>query len=514
MGASEEHHAASAGRSKAVAPRSAAVLCGLRAGGGRTGTVGGTKRVTRSSSPPPPRAQLVSTKSRGEVQTRRTTCIGGPQLGQRAARGSGGVRWRRLLARVVLPDPPADGGERDGTAGMEQAAVADVHTAFGHDMREEAPEKLEDVEMGRPEAGTAHFSGGKRNAAVRERDEAVVGDGDLADRGGAGGEGGMAGVVGLRVDVPREGPDLGIALRQEPGVGHGVCEAGAGEGREGCDGDKDGGAGGPPGRAVLGEPPTGHTVREVRVILQLPAPGVEDAGAPRQVGPQAALVGGEAFEGERRGGAQGVVGGTLVRADAGAQGLRDREGPQEVWPGQLCVEVGLKPRRGFVLLTLGAVPVAAGMLDTVVSPTGWTRREAMAVVAAAALWEGAEDLAVCKGQLGGALQGRWSKDGADLAEGCPGRSLPSYVNAVSGGEGREQRRSVERSKLLTAASAAYLNLALEPTPYSLRFASAFRRGSPRAVSPLSLQRGKPLLLKHPCTRRGKLIPVQRVRTAA
>jgi hypothetical protein len=125
-----------------------------------------------------------------------------------------------------------------------------------------------------------------------------------------------------------------------------------------------------------------------------------------------------------------------MRADEGSQGLRDREGYQEVWPGQLFVEVVLKPLLGFVLLTLGAVPVAAGMLDTVVSPTGWARIEAMAVVAAAALLDGAEDLAVCKGQLGVALQVLWSKDGADLAEGRHGRSLPSYVNAVSGGEGR------------------------------------------------------------------------------
>jgi hypothetical protein len=45
MGASKEHGDTAAGRSQAVTPRSTALLCGLRAGGGRTGAVGGTGRV-------------------------------------------------------------------------------------------------------------------------------------------------------------------------------------------------------------------------------------------------------------------------------------------------------------------------------------------------------------------------------------------------------------------------------------------------------------------------------------
>jgi hypothetical protein len=43
-------------------------------------------------------------------------------------------------------------------------------------------------------------------------------------------------------------------------------------------------------------------------------------------------------------------------------------------------------------------------------------------------------------------------------------------------DGRRER------ELITAASAAYLNKALEPTPYSLRLAPAFGRGSPRALA--------------------------------
>ena len=50
MGASEKPREASAGCWKAVALSLAAALCGLMAGGGRTGAVGWANRVVRSSS--------------------------------------------------------------------------------------------------------------------------------------------------------------------------------------------------------------------------------------------------------------------------------------------------------------------------------------------------------------------------------------------------------------------------------------------------------------------------------
>ena len=92
MGASKEHCDTSADHSKAVAPQFAAVVGGLVAGGGRTGAVGGTNRVVHTSSGPCHGSQLVSTKSLGEVQSRMTTHIGAPQVGQWAVKGCRGVR--------------------------------------------------------------------------------------------------------------------------------------------------------------------------------------------------------------------------------------------------------------------------------------------------------------------------------------------------------------------------------------------------------------------------------------
>src|SRR5262249_22061573 len=92
-----------------------------------------------------------------------------------------GARWRRVIVGGSLHDHEADGREREGTAGMEQAEVADFLKTIGQDMLEESPEKLDGVEMGRTWAGTAHFPVGEGNRAVRERDNAAVGDGDLED---------------------------------------------------------------------------------------------------------------------------------------------------------------------------------------------------------------------------------------------------------------------------------------------------------------------------------------------
>jgi hypothetical protein len=61
----------------------------------------------------------------------------------------------------------------------------------------------------------------------------------------------MAVVIGLTVDVPGDRPDLRIDLLQQIGLAHGFFEERTVDGGEGFDRDKEVGAGGPPGRAVL-----------------------------------------------------------------------------------------------------------------------------------------------------------------------------------------------------------------------------------------------------------------------
>lgn len=120
----------------------------------------------------------------------------------------GAARWRLALAGVDLRDHQADGRERDSTAGMKKAEMPDFLKAIGQDMLEKAAEKFHDVEMGGAWTCTAYFPVGEGDRAIRKRDKAAVGDGDLENIRGEGGESGVALVIGLTMDVPGDGPDL------------------------------------------------------------------------------------------------------------------------------------------------------------------------------------------------------------------------------------------------------------------------------------------------------------------
>ena len=63
-------------------------------------------------------------------------------------------------------------------------------------------------------------------------------------------------------------------------------------------------------------------------------------------------------------------------------------------PGQLFIQVMLEPLLSFMLLALGTVAVATGMIDAVLSFTVWALIEAMAIGAAAAVLDGADHLTV------------------------------------------------------------------------------------------------------------------------
>jgi hypothetical protein len=155
---------------------------------------------------------------------------------------------------------------------------------------------------------------------------------------------------------------------------------------------------------------------DVRVVLQLPAPGVQDPGEPREVRPDETRIGGQPLEGHGRRLKHSVVREALMRADKGPQGLRDGEGEEEVRPGQLFFQVLLEPLLSFMLLALGTVAVATGMIDTVVFAAALALVEAAAVMPTAAVLDGADDLVVRGGEVGIArkvLRGEGVEDIAD-----------------------------------------------------------------------------------------------------
>ena len=322
-----------------------------------------------------------------------------------------------------LQDHAVQGVRRDRTAGMPEADVSDFREAFRENVLEEPAEKLQGVERGGPWSSAARLAVGESDGAVCESHEAAVGDGDPEDRGGEVLEGRVAMRPRLRVDVPGEVPDVWGDVLQQSGLAHVFFEEGSVEGRESFHGDKAGGSGGSPGGAILRESTARDNGMDVGMVLELPAPGMQDAGETRKVSADEPLVFGEAFEGERRGGEQGVVGEAVMRADKGAEGLRDGKGDEAVWPWELFVEVVREPLLGFMLLALWAVAVATGMIDAVFCSAALALIEAMAIVSATAMADGVDDLAVRGGQLRIARQVLWGKGVEDVTQGGHGKRL-------------------------------------------------------------------------------------------
>jgi hypothetical protein len=104
-------------------------------------------------------------------------------------------------------------------------------------------------------------------------------------------------VIGLSVDVPRDGPDLGGNVLQQSGLTHLFLKERAVDGGERFDRDKEVDSGGAPGSAVLGEATTRDAIVDIGVILQWSAPSVQAPGEPREGCPDEALVCGQPLEG-------------------------------------------------------------------------------------------------------------------------------------------------------------------------------------------------------------------------
>ena len=160
----------------------------------------------------------------------------------------------------------------------------------------------------------------------------------------------------------------------------------------------------------------------MRVVLELSAPGMQDTGKTREIVPDAPLVLGEPFQGCGRGSEHGLGSEAWPRADAGTQGFRHGAGEEERRPGKRFRQMVGEPLLGCMLRALGTVAVATGVMDAVFFPTAWALREAMPIMAAAAVLDGADDLAVRGGEGGRALQVFWGKGGEEIAEGGHGRS--------------------------------------------------------------------------------------------
>ena len=136
------------------------------------------------------------------------------------------------------------------------------------------------------------------------------------------------------------------------------------------------------------------------MILELPAPGMQDTSKPGELSAEEAGIAGEAFEGFRRRLDQGLVGQPGMGAAEGAQGFRDSKGEEEVRAWELFVELFMEPLLRLLGLTLWTMAIAAGMRETVLLATALAGIEAVAVGTGAAGADGLQSCEVCRRQVG------------------------------------------------------------------------------------------------------------------
>jgi hypothetical protein len=277
---------------------------------------------------------------------------------------------------------------------MHKAEVADFHEAIGQDMLEEPVDKLHGVEARGVWAGTAGFAIGEGNGTLLEGDDTAVGDGDSEDREGEVLAGCGPVWVGLAMNVPVGLPNLWIDPFKQSRLAHVVFEESAVDGGEGFNGDKEVDSGRQPLGAVLGEATPWNDVMDVRVLLELSSPGVQDTSKTREVGADEARIFGELFKGRRRRLEQGLIGETLMGAAEGTQGFRDGEGEEKMRSWELFIQGVLEPLLGLIVLTLRAVAIAAGVVDAVLSAAALALIEAVAVISTLAILDGAYGLSV------------------------------------------------------------------------------------------------------------------------
>lgn len=143
---------------------------------------------------------------------------------------------------VLLNEQLTDDVRFRTTAGVPTSNVSPLHKASRQDMLQEAADKLGDVEACSPWADTAGFAVCKRDGMVFEADETTGGEGHFKAIGGKGLQRNRAMGVGLPVHVPGHVPDVGSDLLLQSGLGHLRFEDGAVDGRQGLDGDVEGGS--------------------------------------------------------------------------------------------------------------------------------------------------------------------------------------------------------------------------------------------------------------------------------
>lgn len=109
------------------------------------------------------------------------------------------------------------------------------------------------------------------------------------------------------------------------------------------DRDKETGVRWHPRLSVRGESSARDQIMNVWMVVQLPAPGVQDAGEAGQMSAYVFMITSKTFEGLGRCREHGAVAHVLMTAYKGAELFRDGESDHEVMPGKHSFMLFLQP---------------------------------------------------------------------------------------------------------------------------------------------------------------------------
>jgi hypothetical protein len=139
------------------------------------------------------------------------------------------------------------------------------------------------------------------------------------------------------------------------------------------------------------------------MIVQGSSPGVQDAEEAGEIGPDVLSIEGEFFDGIGGSLEQGGVSPALVLPHEGAQRFWDRKGNQAMVARELTLDLFLQPLLGFIVLTGGAVTIAAGAIELARLSAAVALVERRPAGLRTTSDDGIDDFTVSFGHLGGVM---------------------------------------------------------------------------------------------------------------
>lgn len=164
-------------------------------------------------------------------------------------------------------------------------------------MLQKAADELRRRECHRPLALTVHLAVAKHHLSIVGPKEALLRDRHLEHKAGEILEARLRVADRLAIDVPVNRPDGGVDLSEPAGGVHRIAELRPEDRRQGPHGQKATAVGRVPAAIGTIKPAARDHVVEMRMVLELPAPGVQHPQAAWRVRPQVLVIGGQGLDG-------------------------------------------------------------------------------------------------------------------------------------------------------------------------------------------------------------------------